>query len=110
MPDHNLPVPQQGADGEDDFRLAFEQLLEGEKCLIALVGDMALRLAAANPQSEDLLLGEGIFLIDEVDLHLHPYRQQTIVPGLLAAFPRCQFLISTNSPLVHRRVGKVDWE
>ena len=61
---------------------------------------MALRLAAANPQSEDPLLGEGIFLIDEVDLHLHPYRQQTIVPGLLAAFPRCQFLISTNSPLV----------
>ena len=59
MPDHNLPVPQQGADGEDDFRLAFEQLLEGEKCLIALVGDMALCLAAANPQSEDPLLGEG---------------------------------------------------
>ena len=43
---------------------------------------------------------KAIFLIDEVDLHLHPYQQQTIVPGLLAAFPRCQFLISTNSPLV----------
>ncbi|MFC0036661.1 AAA family ATPase [Cardiobacterium valvarum] len=100
MPDHDLPVPPQGADGEDDFRLAFEQLSEGDKCLVALVGDMALRLTAANPQSEDPLLGEGIFLIDEVDLHLHPYQQQTVVPGLLAAFPHCQFLISTNSPLV----------
>ncbi|MCJ8281000.1 MAG: AAA family ATPase, partial [Rivularia sp. ALOHA_DT_140] len=47
------------------------QLSDGEKCLLALVGDLARRLAIANPGLDDPLLGEGIVLIDEIELHLH---------------------------------------
>ena len=39
-------------------------------------------------------------LIDEVDLHLHPAWQQTVVPGLLSAFPNTQFVITTHSDQV----------
>ena len=82
------------------------QLSDGEKCLIALVGDLARRLAIANSsishmlKDEDLLQGAGVVLIDEVDLHLHPTWQRLIVPGLLKTFPNCQFILSTHSPHV----------
>ena len=39
-------------------------------------------------------------LIDEVDAHLHPSWQKTVLDGLLAAFPQAQFFVTTHSPLV----------
>ena len=81
-------------------RLSVNQLSDGEKCLMAMVGDLARRLAIANPVRESPLLGEGVILIDEIDLHLHPKWQRMIVPKLLETFPNCQFIISTHSPHV----------
>ena len=43
---------------------------------------------------------EGICLVDELDLHLHPYWQSQIVRGLKSAFPRIQFITTTHSPMV----------
>ena len=80
--------------------LAVGQLSDGEKCLMAMVGDMARRMAIANPMHHDPLEGEGVFLIDEIDLHLHPAWQRMVIPGLIKVFPNCQFLISTHSPHV----------
>ncbi|MGK7879187.1 MAG: AAA family ATPase [Crocosphaera sp.] len=76
------------------------QLSDGEKCLIAMISDLARRLAIANPSNDDPLTGEGIILIDEIDLHLHPKWQRMIVPQLVKVFPNCQFLLSTHSPHV----------
>lgn len=76
------------------------QLSDGEKCLIALVGDLARRMAILNPVSKNPLEGSGIVLIDEIDLHLHPKWQRMVVPKLLEVFPNCQFIISTHSPHV----------
>ena len=80
--------------------LTVNQLSDGEKCLIALISDLARRLAIANPAAADPLAGEGIVLIDEIDLHLHPQWQRLVVPKLLEVFPNCQFLVSTHSPHV----------
>lgn len=77
-----------------------EQLSDGEKSLIALVGDLARRLAIANDGSPDALNGSGIALIDEVELHLHPAWQRDILPRLMETFPNLQFIITTHSPLV----------
>ena len=79
---------------------SIEQLSGGEKCLMALVGDIAQRLAVANPLRGKPLEGEGIVLIDEIDLHLHPAWQRLVIPKLTEVFPNCQFLISTHSPNV----------
>lgn len=76
------------------------QLSDGEKCLIALIGDLARRMAILNPASIKPLEGSGIVLIDEIDLHLHPKWQRMVVPKLLEVFPNCQFIISTHSPHV----------
>ncbi|MEY4588161.1 MAG: hypothetical protein RL497_237 [Pseudomonadota bacterium] len=76
------------------------QLSQGEKSLMALVGDIARRLAMMNPALENPLHGNGIVLIDEVDMHLHPKWQRSIIERLTATFPNCQFILTTHSPLV----------
>jgi predicted ATP-binding protein involved in virulence len=81
-------------------RFNMEQLSDGEKGFITLIGDIARRLAIANPNSENPLHGDGIILIDEIELHLHPSWQIEIIPQLRSTFPNCQFIITTHSPLV----------
>jgi predicted ATP-binding protein involved in virulence len=76
------------------------QLSQGEKSLIALVGDIARRLAMMNPGLANPLDGDGIVMIDEVDMHLHPKWQRTIIQRLVDTFPNCQFVLTTHSPLV----------
>jgi predicted ATP-binding protein involved in virulence len=76
------------------------QLSQGEKSLMALVGDIARRLAMLNPALENPLAGDGIILIDEVDLHLHPSWQRSLCDRLIETFPNCQFVLTTHSPLV----------
>ncbi|MDF5726210.1 MAG: AAA family ATPase, partial [Rhizonema sp. PD37] len=80
--------------------LKLEQLSDGEKMLLMLVTDLARRLAIANPSASDALKGEGIVLIDEIDLHLHPQWQRTVIRSLTQTFPNCQFLVTTHSPQV----------
>lgn len=80
--------------------LRVDQMSDGEKCLFALAGDLARRLAIANPGMEDPLGGEGIVLIDEVDLHLHPSWQRIVINRLTDTFPNCQFILTSHSPEV----------
>jgi predicted ATP-binding protein involved in virulence len=76
------------------------QLSQGEKSMMALVGDIARRLAIMNPGLENPLTGFGIVLIDEIDLHLHPNWQRAIIGNLSKTFPNCQFILTTHSPIV----------
>lgn len=80
--------------------LDIRQLSDGEKSLMAMIGDLARRMALANPGRTDALAGSGVVLIDEVELHLHPAWQRTVLPCLLKTFPNVQFLVTTHSPLV----------
>lgn len=83
--------------GDDVFKLS--QLSDGEKCYISLVCDLARRMSIANPAGNPLE-GEGVVMIDEVDLHLHPKWQQTVISRLVETFPNIQFFITTHSPIV----------
>ncbi len=47
---------------------------------------------------------EFIVLIDEMESHLHAAMQREVLPNLLKAFPKVQFIVSTHSPLI---VGSV---
>ena len=86
----------------NDFQETIElsQLSAGEKNMLALVADISRRLVEANPSLENPLEGNGIILIDEIDLHLHPKWQQGIVKSLEELFPKIQFVITTHSPLI----------
>ncbi|WP_223449280.1 AAA family ATPase [Pseudomonas sp. BF-R-19] len=80
--------------------LNVSQLSQGEKSMMALVGDIARRLAMMNQSLDNPLEGDGIVLIDEVDLHLHPKWQRSLIRQLSETFPNCQFVLTTHSPLV----------
>ncbi len=80
--------------------LIVNQLSDGEKCLLAMTGDLARRLSIANPSLKNPLEGHGVVLIDEIDLHLHPQMQRMIIQSLERTFPNCQFIVTTHSPLV----------
>jgi len=82
------------------------QLSQGEKSLMALVGDIARRLAMMNPTLENPLHGTGIVLIDEIEMHLHPRWQRSVIPNLQKTFRNCQFIITTHSPQVLSSVKK----
>lgn len=81
--------------------LDIRQLSDGEKNLMAMVGDLARRMAMLYYGKDgNALAGRGVVLIDEVELHLHPAWQRCVLPRLLATFPNLQFIVTTHSPLV----------
>lgn len=85
---------------KDDEKLDINQLSQGEKSLLALVGDIARRLVILNPSLDNPLEGEGVVMIDEVDLHLHPKWQHDLIDNLVKIFPKVQFILTTHSPHV----------
>lgn len=85
---------------KNDNKVSAQQLSQGEKSLLSLIGDLTRRLVLLNPSNENPLDGEGIVLIDEIDLHLHPSWQQTVILNLQKTFPKLQFIVTTHSPQV----------
>lgn len=80
----------------------FRLLPAGYKRLLFMVLDIAYRAYRLN---ETVTESEGIVIIDELDLHLHPYLERNVLGWLLNTFPSIQFIITTHSPLV---VANVD--
>lgn len=80
--------------------IRLDRLSDGEKNMIAMIGDIARRLSISNPRMKNPLEGNGIVLIDEIDLHLHPAWQRVIISKLTEVFPNCQFIVTTHSPQI----------
>jgi predicted ATP-binding protein involved in virulence len=82
--------------------LPVDQLSDGIRNMIGMVGDIAHRCTRLNPQfgAVATTMTPGIVLIDEVDMHLHPEWQQTVIQSLSEAFPLIQFIVTTHSPQV----------
>ena len=83
-------------------RIPLSKLSDGYKCTISLIADIAYRMALLNPQLNENVLERtnGIVLIDEIDLHLHPEWQKRIISDLRNIFPKIQFIVSTHAPSV----------
>ena len=87
---------------KDKSYIPFNTLSDGQRGLIAMVADIARRACLLNPHLDDKVLEEtpGIVLIDELDLHLHPKWQRSIVKNLKKTFPKIQFIATTHSPQI----------
>ena len=86
----------------DKGALPFNVLSDGYRNMLAMVGTMAYRAALLNPQLGDRVLDEteGVVLMDELDLHLHPKWQQNVAGDLMKTFPKVQFIATTHSPFI----------
>lgn len=83
-------------------RQPFNNLSDGQRIMLALVGDLARRAVTLNPHlGEEVLRGTpGVVLIDELDLHLHPKWQRHVIEDLRTTFPALQFIATTHSPFL----------
>ena len=104
-------------DHDEQGKLKVNQLSDGIRNMLALVGDIAYRCYKLNTHhgEQAALLTHGIVMIDEIDMHLHPEWQQTVLPDLQQAFPNIQFIVTTHSPQVlssidARCIRRLDWE
>jgi predicted ATP-binding protein involved in virulence len=88
--------------------LSVEELSDGIRIMVALAFDMASRMIRLNSHldAKSALSAPGIAMIDEVDMHLHPAWQQTVVTDLVEAFPSLQFILTTHSPHVLSSIPK----
>ena len=87
---------------DDGTELPFDRLSDGQRSLVATAADIAWRCAQLNPflGRKAAQESEGVVLIDEVELHLHPAWQRRVLSDLRRAFPRIQFIATTHSPQV----------
>ena len=91
-----------GLEHKHHGRLKISQLSDGIRNIFGMISDIAYRCYLLNSHldKESAKETEGIVLIDEVDMHLHPAWQQTILQDLQTAFPKLQFIVTTHSPQV----------
>ena len=101
MDTHDLDIRYVDQDGFQ-MRIPMSQLSDGYRGTLSLIADIAYRMATLNPQLLDRVLEEteGVVLIDEVDLHLHPQWQKRVLRDLTSIFPKVQFIVSTHAPEV----------
>jgi predicted ATP-binding protein involved in virulence len=72
----------------------------GYQTLTALIVDIAANMMEQYPNSDNPLEEPAIILIDEIDLHLHPKWQRTVIDKLSQHFPKAQFIATSHSPLI----------
>lgn len=80
----------------------FSLLSDGQRNIISLVGDIAMRCAHIN-QHLGLEAAEktpGIVLVDELDTNIHPNWQKLLIPSLKKYFKEIQFIVTTHSPFI----------
>ena len=80
-------------------------LSDGYRSILALMGDVIWRMLDHFPDSENPLNEEGVVLIDELDIHLHPVWQRSIALLLQQQFPNIQFIVATHSPIITAGAG-----
>lgn len=86
-----------------DFREAptpFAALSDGYKAFIGWVSDLVGHLFTLDDESVPTDQVPGLVLVDEIDLHLHPEWQLSVVPKLASAFPKIQFVFTSHSALI----------
>ena len=98
---HEIEVTYETKDGQFEVH-ALSQMSDGYRNMLSMVADIAYRMALLNPQLLDCVTQktDGVVLIDEIDLHLHPAWQRHIVGTLKSIFPKVQFIVSTHAPSV----------
>jgi 5-methylcytosine-specific restriction endonuclease McrA len=69
---------------------------DGYRSVVAFAADLMLNLSA---RWDSMQAAEGLVLVDELEVHLHPTWRMTVVDRLRQVFPRLRFAITTHDPL-----------
>lgn len=75
------------------------ELSDGYQSVVAMAVDIIIGVAERWPEIEH---AEGVVLVDELEVHLHPVWKMRIVTLLRQVFPRMMFIATTHDPLCLR--------
>ena len=90
---------------EKGSEVSFEQLSAGYKSVITIICDLIARLSEKQ-EVENIREFQGVVLIDEVELHLHPKWQYSFMKKIQETFPLIQFIVTTHSSTVLSGAGR----
>ena len=82
------------------LHIPYSGLSDGYKVYIGWIGDLLYHLVESQRGKEPLAQRRGVVMVDEIDLHVHPAWQRTIIPVMSRALKNIQFIFTTHSPLV----------
>jgi len=85
---------------EKGSKVSFDQLSAGYKGVVTIICDMIARLSEKQPYATQIQEFQGVVLIDEIELHLHPKWKYNFMQKLRETFPMIQFIVTTHSPTV----------
>ncbi len=73
-----------------------------------MTAELAYRCIVLNGSKQENAITDtnGVVMIDELDLHLHPNWQRHVVSDLKKAFPNIQFVATTHSPFIVQSLSK----
>jgi predicted ATP-binding protein involved in virulence len=83
-----------------DGPLSLDKLSQGTQSIIQWISHLVLGMAEYYDFPEDLKDRKAVFIIDEIDAHMHPEWQRRIIKTLTNNLPNCQLFVSTHSPLI----------
>lgn len=98
-PSESSPNPKVEFETPDGW-LRLSQLSLGYQTMTAWMVDLAAQLFKHYPNSPNPIEEPAVVLIDEIDLHLHPKWQRTIMSYLSERFINTQFIVTAHSPLI----------
>ncbi len=78
----------------------FGALSDGYRAYLGWISDLLYHLSMGVPSGAKLVESRGVVLVDEIDLHIHPAWQRTIIPVLARTLKNLQFIFTSHSPLV----------
>jgi len=105
LPDENVDLIVEPDQGEYNFKkdgltIPFSALSDGYRAFLAWTTDLIGHLCLCSDERLALKDMEGVVLVDEVDLHLHPEWQMVVVEKISTTFPKLQFILTSHSPIV----------
>ena len=81
-------------------QVPFQSLSDGYRAFVGWVADLLYHVCFGCPSGKRLVDNRGIVLVDEVDLHLHPKWQMSVVKTVAESLPKMQFVLTSHSPLI----------
>jgi predicted ATP-binding protein involved in virulence len=80
----------------------------GYQATLSWLMDFCKRLFDRYPDSNNPLKEPAVLLVDEIDLHLHPQWQRSLIKYLSDIFTQTQFIVTTHSPFIIQSMENVN--
>ncbi|MGE0885346.1 MAG: AAA family ATPase [Blastocatellales bacterium] len=84
----------------EGLKTVFSALSDGYQSYIGWIGDLLYHICMGARSGKRLVDNRGIVMVDEIDLHLHPEWQRSVIARISEALPNLQFIFTTHSPIV----------